>query len=537
MEIYYGKSVSGGIASGKILYLQKKEICSFNAKAENPDVESDKLQNAVKQLEAELDNMSAWFAKEGRREECELTEAHKLILSSPEFLDNCYRKIREEELESSAAVYEAGETLAIHFEGMKDVLMRERSADIRGVVQRLLTVLDRDEEELAVLTEPVIIVADELTPAEMLKLNRNKVLGLVMSRGTEISHTAILARLWNIPAITGINVTCDRNGQRAIIDGEEGVFYLNPTQDVMDELKVKAEIAGEGQDSLKEYIGLPNKSQSGRTIEIYANLGNGEDVQTVLDNDAGGIGLFRTEFLFMGRKTAPSEEEQFEIYRDIAMSMEGKPVIIRTLDIGADKSVGYLDLPKEDNPALGLRGIRVSLAYEDLFKIQLKAILRAAAFGDVRIMFPMVTSVSEVRKAKMLIQNIKAEFKLQDCRYGDTKVGIMVETPAAAILSDVLAKEVDFFSIGTNDLTQYVLAADRQNPALAAYSEECKEAVIRLIGITVENAHNAGIPVGICGDMAADSTMTGEFLKMGVDSLSVPPSKVLLIRKAVRHSN
>ena len=300
---------------------------------------------------------------------------------------------------------------------------------------------------------------------------------------------------------------------------------------------MKAKITGEKQINLKKYIGLPNISQSGKTVEIYANVGMGEELQSVLDNDAGGIGLFRTEFLFMGRTAAPTEEEQFEIYKKTVTGMQGKPVIIRTMDIGLDKCVDYISLPKEDNPALGMRGIRVSLAYEELFVTQLRAILRAAAYGDVRIMFPMVTSLAEVRKAKILTDKIKEELKQQNCRCGDAKVGIMVETPAAAVLSDELAREVDFFSIGTNDLTQYVLAADRQNPALAIYSEESKEAVFRLIKITAENAHNAGITVGICGDMAADPAVTGEFLEMGIDSLSVPPSKVLLIRKAVRNSN
>lgn len=537
MDTFYGKSVSAGIVSGKILYLQKRNFFSLHKSVENTDVESDKFHNAVKHLESELDNMSAQFAKEGRKEEYELTEAHKLILGAPEFLNNCVKKIAEEKLEASCAVYEAGEILATHFETMADAFMRERSADIRGVVYKLLTVLGGDTQMLPEMMEPVIIAAEELTPAETLELDKNKVLALVVNKAGENSHTAVLARLWNIPAIIGVKSGINWDGQNAIVDGEKGILYLNPTEKVVDMLKVQAEVLQEQQNSLKEYIGLHNKSQSGKTIEIYANVGTGEEVQAVIDNDAGGIGLFRTEFLFMGRQIAPTEEEQFEIYRDTAISMKGKPVIIRTMDIGMDKSVGYISLPKEDNPALGLRGIRVSLACEELFKIQLKAILRAAVFGDVRIMFPMVTSVNEVRKAKILIQNIKAELKLQNCRYGDVQIGIMIETPAAAILSDVLAKEVDFFSIGTNDLTQYVLAADRQNPALAVYSEESMQAVQRLIKTTVENAHSAGITVGICGDMAADPEVTGEFLQMGVDSLSVPPSKVLLIRKAVRNCN
>lgn len=534
METYYGKSVSGGIASGKILYMQKRNLFSLHKKTENVDVESDKFHNAVKQLETELDDMSAKLADEGRRTEYELTEAHKLILDAPEFLDNCIKKITEEKLEACCAVYEAGEMLATRFENMADAFMRERSADIRGVVQRLLTVLDKDVEMASQLTEPVIIVADELTPAETMRLDKNKVLGLVINQDSENSHTAVIARLWNIPAVIGVKTNSGWNGQQIIVNGENGIVYLNPTEKTVEMLSAQAAVLQEEENNLKEYIGLHNKTQSGKTIEIYANVGTGEEIQSVLDNDAGGIGLFRTEFLFMGRTDAPAEEEQFEIYKKTVMGMHGKPVIIRTMDIGMDKCVDYISLPKEDNPALGMRGIRVSLAYEELFMTQLRALLRAAAYGDVRIMFPMVTSVTEVRKAKILIDKIKEEFKQQNCRYGDAKVGIMVETPAAAILSDVLAKEVDFFSIGTNDLMQYALAADRKNPALAAYSEECKEAVIRLIGITVENAHNAGIPVGICGDMAADSTMTGEFLEMGIDSLSVPPAKVLEIRACVR---
>ncbi len=537
METYYGKSVSSGIVSGKILCLQKGNDYSLHVKSENEDAELDKFQTAVKKLGTDLDEMQERFWGEGRKEEAELTEAHKLILNAPEFLDYCYMKIKKESLSVKCAIYEAGELLALHFENMADSFMRERSADIRGVVQQLLTVLDGGVETVPQLTEPVIVVAEELTPAETLRLDKNKILAMVVKKGSHNSHTAILARLWNIPALIGVDIKGDWDGQNAVVDGEKGIIYLNPTIEIRNIIDVQKKSMAIRQDNLKEYIGLDNQSKSGKKIEIYANVGSVEDVQDALDNDAGGIGLFRTEFLFMGRKEAPTEEEQFEIYREAVIAMKGKPVIIRTMDIGMDKCVDYISLPKEDNPALGLRGIRLSFAYEELFKVQLRAIMRATVFGDVRIMFPMVTFVNEVRKARQLIDQVRAELKLQNYRCGNVKIGVMIETPAAAILSDILAKEVDFFSIGTNDLTQYVLATDRQNSNLTVHYKESMQAVQRLIKTTVENAHNAGILVGICGDMAADTAITGEFIELGVDSLSVPPNKVLLIRKFVRHSD
>lgn len=534
METYYGKSVNTGIVSGKVVCFQKKNIFSLHMKANNVDAEYSKFQDAVKKVEAELTEMITGLSKEGRKEECKLAEAHKLILTAPEFLDDCRMKIKEEGLDAKCAVYEAGEMLSAHFESMADAFMQERSSDIRGVVQQLLSVLGGDVETFPQLTEPVIIVAEELTPAETLGLNKNNVLAVVVKKGSQNSHTAILARLWNIPALISIEVKSDWNGQNAVVDGEKGVFYLNPTKEVIDMVDRHQEVLADKQDNLIEYIGLANESKSGKKIEIYANVGSVEDVHAALDNDAGGIGLFRTEFLFMGRDTAPTEEEQFEIYRDAIISMKGKPVTIRTMDMGADKQVEYISLPGEDNPALGIRGIRLSLTYEELFKIQLRAIMRAAAFGDVRIMFPMVTHIKEIAKAKQLIDQIKAELRLQNYRYGDVKIGIMIETPAAAILSDIFAKEVDFFSIGTNDLEQYTVAADRQNPALSVYCEESREAVLRLIEQTVENAHAANIPVEICGELAGDVELVAQFLDWSVDVLSVVPSKVLEVRVAVR---
>ena len=533
METYYGKSVSSGIVSGKILCLQKRKDYSLHIKAENADVELDKFQTAVKKLETDLDEMKVRFYSEERREEAELAEAHKLILTSPEFLDNCRMKIKEERLSAMCAVYEAGELLASHFENITDSFLLERLTDVSGVLQQILTILDEDAEELLQLTEPVIVAAEELTPAEILRFDKNKVLAMVVKKGSQNSHTAILARLWNIPALIDVDIKSDWNGQNAVVDGEKGIVYLNPTIEIMNIIDVEKKSMAIKQDNLKEYIGLDNQSKSGKKIKIYANVGNVEDVQEALDNDAGGIGLFRTEFLYMGRDMAPTEEEQYEIYRDVVIAMKDKPVIIRTMDIGMDKCVDYIRLPKEDNPALGLRGIRVSFACEEIFKTQIKAILRASAFGDVRIMFPMVTSVNEVRKARELIDQVRGELKLQNYPYGDVKIGVMIETPAAAILSDILAKEVDFFSIGTNDLTQYTLAMDRQNSTLLAYYDSGCEAVLRMIKMTVENAHASNIPVGICGELAKDTGLTAQFLEWGVDELSLSPSKILEVRASV----
>ncbi len=533
MKVFYGKGVSGGIAGGKVLILSgDKHICEY-LEAENTDEEKRKFDSAVTSLMAELQEMSECLLKEGRKSERELLEANKLILTAPEFRECCYRKIEEEKMSAGSAVYKAGVELASNFENMSDSYMRERGADIRGVAQQLLNILSPDNVK-AKLTEPVIIVADELTPAETMKLNKEKVLGLIVNKGAVNSHTAIIARLWNIPAITGIVMNDDWQSQRVAIDGDDGIVYINPTEEITDMLNEKNMFLRDRQEKLKELIGLANETKSGAVIDINANVGCIEDIVSASDNDAGGIGLFRTEFLFMGRVNPPTEDEQFEIYKEAAVKMQGKPVIIRTLDIGMDKTAEYIEEMKEDNPAIGLRGIRFSFAHESMHRTQLRAILRAAAFGNIRVMYPMITSMEDVLRAKQILRKVREKLAEEGIGFGEIKEGIMIETPAAAIISDLLAKEVDFFSIGTNDLAQYIFAADRQSSMFDKYYEENRAAVLRLIRHIVDNAHKSGISAGICGDMAADTTLVGEFLKMGVDELSVSPSKILELRAIVR---
>lgn len=534
METYCGKSVSSGIAVGKVLFLNKNREFYFEKIAEDEVLELERLRKGIEAVEGNMAELAKGLDRGGFEQERVLMDSHKLLLTDPIFLKSCEDKIRKEKASAERAVYETGTELARSFEDLSDDFMRSRGTDIRDVMQQLLRALAGDKRECPELTEPVILVAEELTPSQTLGIDKDKILAFVVQKGSVNSHVSILARLWNIPAVIGAMPTVAWDGQQGVVDGENGVFYLNPTQDLITKIKGQQQTLGNKEEELKAYLGLTNETKSGQTIELYANVGSLSDVETAIENDAGGIGLFRTEFLFLGCKEPPTEEEQFEIYRDAVINMKGKPVIIRTMDIGADKQVEYLEVKGEANPALGLRGVRLSLAKPALFKAQLRAIFRAAVFGDVRVMYPMVTSLNEIHRVKQLVKQVKEELRLQNYRYADVKQGIMIETPAAAVLSDVLANEVDFFSIGTNDLTQYTLAADRQNSALVAYYDGEQEAVLRMIKQTVENGHLAGIPVGLCGELAGNTELTAQFLEWGVDELSLAPSKILEVRKVVR---
>lgn len=534
METYYGKSVSSGIAVGKVFFLHENREFYFEQIAEDVVLELERLRKGIEAVEANMTELAKRLDNCGYEEERMLMDSHKLLLTDPIFLKKCEDKIRKAKATAGHAVYEVGTELARSFENMSDDFMKSRGADIRDVMQHLLRALAGVKRECPKLTEPVILAAEELTPSQTLGITKDKILAFVVQKGSVNSHVSIMARLWNIPAVIGVNPSVSWDGQQGVVDGENGVFYLNPTDAIMEKLKGKQKELENKAEELNAYRGLPNATKSGQTIELYANVGNLADVDAAIEGDAGGIGLFRTEFLFLGRKEAPTEEEQFEIYRDAVINMKGKPVIIRTMDIGADKQAEYLKVQEEANPALGLRGIRLSLANSELFKAQLRAILRASVFGDVRIMYPMVSSLWEIDKIKQIIKQVKDELRLQNYCYADVKQGIMIETPAAAVLSDILAKEVDFFSVGTNDLAQYTLAADRQNSALSAYYDAGQAAVLRMIKQTVENGHMAGIPVGICGELAGNMELTAQFLEWGVDELSLAPSKILEVRKAVR---
>lgn len=534
METYCGKSVSSGIAVGKVLFLNENREFFWGETAKDEKTELERLKAGIKIVEADMAELAKGLDRSGYEQERMLMESHKLLLNDPLFLRKCEEKIRKEKASAGRAVYETGVELACSFESMSDDFMRNRGADVRDVMMQLLHALKGEKREFPKLKEPVILVAEELTPGQTLGMEKENILAFVVKKGSVNSHVSILARLWNIPAIIGVLPEVSWDGKQGVVDGENGIFYLEPTGKILEKIKgTQKELAGKVEE-LNAYRGLLNKTKSGQTIELYANVGNLADVDAAIANDAGGIGLFRTEFLFLGRTEPPTEEEQFEIYRDAVISMKGKPVIIRTMDIGADKQAEYLKMQEDKNPALGMRGLRLSLAKPELFKAQLRAILRAAVFGDVRIMYPMVSSLWETRKVKQIIKQVKEELRLQNYRYADVKQGIMIETPAAAIISDILAKEVDFFSIGTNDLMQYTLAADRQNAALVAYYDAENEAVNRLIKQTVDNAHLAGIPVGICGELAGDTGMISRFLEWGVDELSLAPGKILEVRKIVR---
>ncbi|MDE6065031.1 MAG: phosphoenolpyruvate--protein phosphotransferase, partial [Lachnospiraceae bacterium] len=421
------------------------------------------------------------------------------------------------------------------FSDMEDDYMRERAADVKDISERLLTVLNGKSAGMEKLSEPVIIAADDLAPSETVQLDKDKVLAFVTVHGSLNSHTAILAKTMNIPALIGTPLPLDDtvDGKFAIIDGAKGILYVEPEEEILAQMQERKKAEEEQKELLLTLRGKENITLDGRKIKLYANIGNSKDLAMVLQNDASGIGLFRSEFLYLEKEDYPTEEEQFTVYKTVAETMAGKKVIIRTLDIGADKQADYLKLAHEENPAMGLRAIRICLTRPEVFKTQIRALFRASAYGNIAVMYPMIISVDEVRKIKEIVAGVKKELEEQHIEYGEVEQGIMIETPAAVVMSDELAKEVDFFSIGTNDLTQYTLAIDRQNPELDAFYDSHHPAILRMIQTVVDNAHKAGIWAGICGELGADTSLTKEFLKMGVDELSVSPGRILPIRKII----
>ena len=417
--------------------------------------------------------------------------------------------------------------------------MRGRAADVKDISERLISILKGGRQGQVNVDEPVIILADDLAPSETVQMDKDKILSFVTVHGSVNSHTAILARTMGIPALvdTGLTLTESLDGMEAIVDGFDGAIYIEPDKETYDRLSKRKREEDEKKELLLTLKGKEDVTLDGQQVMLYANIGSTGDLAMVLKNDASGIGLFRSEFIYLGRDDFPTENEQFQIYKSVAETMAGKRVIIRTLDIGADKKVDYFNLGEEENPALGYRAIRICLSQPEIFKTQLRAILRAGVYGNIAIMYPMITSVKEVRRIKDIMREVKAELKEQGIVYADVLEGIMIETPAAVMVSDELAKEVDFFSIGTNDLTQYTLAIDRQNPKLDDFYDPHHPAVLKMIRMTVENAHKAGIWAGICGELGADTTLTEEFIRMGVDELSVSPGRVLPIRKIIRETS
>lgn len=536
-EKYTGKSIFKGVAIGRIMIYGKKEEPVKREKIEDTDAEIKRYEAAKEKAIADLGKLYEKAVKKVGKDNAEIFNVHAMLLQDDDFNDSIHNLIESQKVNAEYAAAVTGENFSKMFAEMDDDYFKARSADMKDIAERLVKVLS-GREETRQIDQPVIIAADDLMPSETVQLDKDKVIAFVTRYGSSNSHTAILARTMNIPALINIPVDPSWDGQMAIVDGHTGTLYLDPEANTLAEEQKKLEKDLEQRRLLQELKGKPNVTLDGREINLYANIGGPKDLAAVLQNDAGGIGLFRSEFLYIGRDSLPSEEEQFQAYKQVAETMAGRKVVIRTLDIGADKKADYLHLEPEANPALGFRAIRICLTRPEIFKTQLRALFRASAFGNIAIMYPMITSIEEVRRIKEIVAEVVKELDDAGVPYKkDIEQGIMIETPAAAIMTDVLAPEVDFFSIGTNDLTQYTLAMDRQNDKLDAFYQPHHPALLRLIQMTIENGHKGGAWVGICGELGADTTLTETFIQMGVDELSVSPAMVLPVREAIRSSH
>ena len=535
MQIYKGKSVFGGIAIGKISVYKKDEQLVKRVKIEDADAEMERYTAARNIAAAQLQKLYDKALKEVGEANAAIFEVHQMMLEDEDYNESVENIIHSQMVNAEYAVASTADNFAQMFEAMDDDYMRGRAADVRDISERVITVLAGGAGSGLDSDEPVIIAADDLAPSETVQLDKDKVLSFVTAHGSENSHTAILARTMGIPALIGTGIDLDEtvDGKLGIVDGTNGVVYVDPDAELLEEMKKKQQEEQEKKRLLQTLKGKENITLDGQKVMLYANVGNIKDLGIALQNDAGGIGLFRSEFIYLGQDHYPTEEEQFQIYKTVAETMAGRRVIIRTLDIGADKQCDYFELDKEDNPAMGLRAIRICLTRPDIFKTQLRALFRASVYGNINIMYPMIISVDEVRQIKAIVEEVKAELAEQGIEYGNPAQGIMIETPASVMMSRELAEEVDFFSIGTNDLTQYTLAIDRQNSKLDKFFDSHHPAVLRMIQMTVENAHKAGIWCGICGELGADQALTKDFLAMGVDELSVSPGSILPLRKII----
>ena len=535
MQIYKGKSVFGGIAIGKISVYKKDEQLVKRVKIEDADAEMERYTEARNTAAAQLQKLYDKALKEVGEANAAIFEVHQMMLEDEDYNESVENIIRSQMVNAEYAVASTADNFAQMFEAMDDDYMRGRAADVRDISERVITVLAGGAGSGLDSDEPVIIAADDLAPSETVQLDKDKVLSFVTAHGSENSHTAILARTMGIPALIGTGIDLDEavDGKLGIVDGTNGVVYVDPDAELLEEMKKKQQEEQEKKRLLQTLKGKENITLDGQKVMLYANVGNIKDLGIALQNDAGGIGLFRSEFIYLGQDHYPTEEEQFQIYKTVAETMAGRRVIIRTLDIGADKQCDYFELDKEDNPAMGLRAIRICLTRPEIFKTQLRALFRASVYGNINIMYPMIISVDEVRQIKAIVEEVKAELAEQGIEYGNPAQGIMIETPASVMMSRELAEEVDFFSIGTNDLTQYTLAIDRQNSRLDKFFDSHHPAVLRMIQMTVENAHKAGIWCGICGELGADQALTKDFLAMGVDELSVSPGSILPLRKII----
>lgn len=536
MQYFQGKSVYKGIVMGPVAVLKKNDYQVKRARIEDPEAEVKRVKEAVEVSKKQLGRLYDKAVREVGEASAAIFEVHQMMLEDEDYLESMENMIRIELVNAEYAAAATGDNFAEMFAAMDDEYMKARSADVKDISERLVRNLSGEGDNDLSSMEPSIIVADDLSPSETVQMDKEKILAFVTVHGSTNSHTAILARMMNIPALIGVPMDLNglKTGMTAVVDGFSGQVIFEPEEDVQKETEKRMQEEAEKQKLLEELKGKENVTPDGRKINIYANIGSVGDLGYVMENDAGGIGLFRSEFLYLGRNDFPTEEEQFQAYKQAVQTMAGKKVIIRTLDIGADKQVDYFNLGKEENPALGYRAIRICLKQPEIFRAQLRALFRAAVYGNLSVMYPMITSTEEVEKIYAIVAEVEEELKAQEVQYKIPEQGIMIETPAAVMISDRLAEMVDFFSIGTNDLTQYTLAIDRQNEQLDDFYNPHHEAVLRMIRMVVENAHKCGKWAGICGELGADLTLTEQFVRMGVDELSVAPSMILKLRKVVR---
>ena len=536
MQYFQGKSVYKGIVIGPVAVLKKNDYQVKRARIEDPEAEVKRVEEAVEVSKKQLGRLYDKAVREVGEASAAIFEVHQMMLEDEDYLESMENMIRTELVNAEYAAAATGDNFAEMFAAMDDEYMKARSADVKDISERLVRNLSGEGDNDLSSMEPSIIVADDLSPSETVQMDKEKILAFVTVHGSTNSHTAILARMMNIPALIGVPMDLNglKTGMTAVVDGFSGQVIFEPEEDVRKETEKRMQEEAEKQKLLEELKGKEKITPDGRKINIYANIGSVGDLGYVMENDAGGIGLFRSEFLYLGRNDFPTEEEQFQAYKQAVQTMAGKKVIIRTLDIGADKQVEYFNLGKEENPALGYRAIRICLKQPEIFKAQLRALFRAAVYGNLSVMYPMITSTEEVEKIYAIVAEVEEELKAQEVQYKIPEQGIMIETPAAVMISDRLAEMVDFFSIGTNDLTQYTLAIDRQNEQLDDFYNPHHEAVLRMIRMVVENAHKCGKWAGICGELGADLTLTEQFVRMGVDELSVAPSMILKLRKVVR---
>lgn len=535
-----GKSVFGGIAIGKIAFYKRNEIQIKRSRVEDTEQEVKRFEAAKEKAVSQLQELHDKALDDVGETNAMIFEIHQMMLEDLDYVESIVNIITSQEVNAEYAVATTADNFAAMFAAMDDAYMQGRAADVKDVSERLIQVLSDQNSASIEMNEPVIIAADDLVPSETVQLDKEKVLSFITMYGSANSHTAILARTMNIPAVIGIgeDLKKEYDGKEAIVDGMEGVIYIDPDKETFTRMREKQKEDQERKTLLEQLKGKENITKSGQKVMVYANIGNLSDVGAVLKNDAGGIGLFRSEFLYLESETFPTEEEQFKVYKQVAENMAGKRVIIRTLDIGADKQVDYFGLDKEENPALGYRAIRICLTRQEIFKTQLRALYRASAYGQIAIMFPMIISVDEVKQIKKIIEEVKQELREEGIDFRENvELGVMIETPAAVMVSRDLAKEVDFFSVGTNDLTQYTLAIDRQNQKLEPFYDSHHPAVLSMIRMAAENAHAEGKWIGICGELGADLSLTETFLEMGIDELSVAPGMILPLRKRIREAD